>query len=300
MVKATPFLASLQGIAKKLPRAKPAQVHALVYGAFEVAALAGETRRAAALLALLYGGLPPAKRVITALSTHAIDGFCLAAELGDLTKGQPTHPNALTDGGSLAERVAAIERGARARITRNAFLGDYPLSDAWREKPRQDPWFAIDRWRRVQAGVRPEAVTARSEREALARLRELLADWPAAEKGPGMGAELVLALDLAFRHGAEADAKDWIAAHGHRVHGADLTALMLCVPAVAARMVAGAFRPLLQASDAELHTALDRIVEEGGALGGEAAKGPARPRRVPSVQKRKVSCSYSQKIFVNG
>src|SRR5687768_878156 len=113
------YRALLENATKKLPKAKPAQAHALLFDAFKVAALSGDSKTARRLLDIMYGVLPPPKKVVTALSTHAIDVYSYVAGFGDLTRGQPTFAYAFVSDGELADRVAAIERGVRVRVTSN-------------------------------------------------------------------------------------------------------------------------------------------------------------------------------------
>lgn len=289
MAKASGAAATAQAIAKKLAKAAPKQGPKLAYEAFQLAALAGEVEAARALLGALYA-TPPAE-VFTALSTHAMDGFAAAAGLGDVTGGRPAYDRALVQGGPLAERIAAIERGIRARLTTNAFAGDYPKDDAWRAKPPTDAWYAIDRWRRVQ-GLLRGAPTREVELDALGRLRELLADPTGRPNGPGGADALVVALDLALRHGATTDVDGWLAARGAWLTGPFVVETMLCLPAVARAMVAGAFRTGLGAPPADVAAALAEVVRAAGGT-AEPAK-PARPAKIPKVQKRTVEGEYSQ------
>lgn len=291
MAKATGHAAKAQAIAKKLAKASPKQAPALIYDAFQLAALGGVNEAAEALLRALYA-TPPAK-VFTALSTHAIDGFAAAAGLGDVTGGQPASDHGLTKGGTLDERVAASARGVRARLTYNSFAGDPPTDDAWRAKDRGDPWFAIDRWRRIQCLLAADAPGKKAELDALARLRELLADPASTPRGPGGTDPLVLALDLALRHGATADVDRWLDSHRAWFDGAFVIETMLCVPAIARAMVAGTFRPIT-GDPAALATPFADVLRAAGVGARAAAAESARPAKPPKGQKRRVEGEYSQ------
>ncbi len=290
----SPYLTLVKDAARKLGKARGDKAHALVYEALKIAALAGDADAARPLVDAMYGGLPPAKKVLTALATHAIDGLCHATGFGDLTGGKPTFAHALAADGPLAQRVADAERGMRYRLTASAYAGAYPQDDAWRDRPRDDPWFAIDRFRRVQLLLHPDHVTPAREREALTRLRELLADWPLEERGPGGGSELVLALELGLRLRADDDVRTWLSTHGARVHAQKLAEPLLCLPAVATALAAGLLRPLVVPEPAELARAFAAVTSAVTALRQAAPSTSARPTRPPKVQKRRVSCEYAQ------
>lgn len=288
---AHPVVASLTKLAKQIDKATAEKRHGPVFEAFVIAALAGDTKRARAFLDVTASGLPAAKRVVSALSTHAMDVYCAAAGFGDLTKGKPTHDYALVKEGTLAQRVEAIERGVRERVTANAYAGDYPKDDSWRKKPAGDPWRINDRWRRVQWLARPENATAQNELDALERLREILGEWTPESRGAGYGSELVLALDLALRHGARDDAKGWLEAHGARLRDSLLAQTAMCFPSIAKEMVAGGLRIVIGLGDKELAAAFAPIEK---ALGAKAPTAKTSTTKVPAVQKRTVTCEYSQ------
>ena len=296
MARAHPVVAALGKIGKQIAKAAPEKRHSSVHQAFVIAALAGDRERArtfAEALARGAPGMPPAKKVITALSTHALDVWCHAAGLGDLTGGKPNHDYALVKEGRLEERVKAIEIGVRERVTMNAYAGDYPKDDSWRDRPKGDPWRFNDRWRRVQWLAKPENATKESELDALGRLREILGEWGPTSRGAGYGNELVLAIDLALRHGANDDASRWIEAHGSRLREAILGDVALCFPAIAAEAVRGGLQLAVGVGEKELAAAFAPI-EAALADGGAAAKSAAKTAKVPAVQKRTVSCEYSQ------
>lgn len=287
MARAPSHAARAQAIARKLVRASSKQRPPLLYDAFQLAAVAGLVEPARALLALLYT-TPPAA-VFTALSTQAIDGFAAAAGLGDLTGGRPSPAGAPAPGTSLADRVAAGERTVRARLTGNAFAGAVPTDDAWRARPASDPWFRIDRWRRVQ-GLLTGAPTAAVEDDARARLREILADPTIGARTPGGADGLTLGLDLALRHGSVADVDDWLARHGAWLDEPFVIEAMLCLPALARAMVAGTLARVTGDGPA-LARALADVVRAASAGAATAAVSAAAP---PAVQRRTVEASYSQ------
>jgi len=292
MPKKPASLSALERITKKLATTKPEKAHALVYDAFAIAALAGDTRSARRLLHALFA-LPPLKEPVHALSTHGVDVYCAAAGFGDLGGGKPTHRWALVHDGTHAERVAAIEQGVRARVTSDHYSEAVPIDDSWRTKRPNDPWRAIGRWRALQRLVAPDRATAAGDREAIGRMEELLADWPAEERGPGYGAELVVALDLALRQGERATAERWLAMHGRRLLDEPLFWDLVCHPTIAKAMVDGLFRPLEDAKPAELAKQLDAVADATYALvkGGPAPKDPApkKPSSTKTAPKRKAA-----------
>jgi len=297
VARAHPVVTALGEIAKQVAKAAPQRRHAPVHQAFVIAALAGDCERArifAEAFARGAAGMPPANEVVTALSTHVLDVWCHAAGLGDLTGGKPTRDSAFVQEGTLDERVKAIELGVRKRVVGNAYAGDYPQDDSWRDRPVGDPWRFNDRWRRVQWLA--ASATKGNELDAPDRLREILGEWTATSRGAGYGNELVLALDLAFRHGAEDDAARWIDAHGARLRGTILGDVALCFPSIAAQATTGAIRPAIGVGAKELTEAFAPI-EAALADSQAAAKSAARAGRVPAVQKRAVSCEHDLVIL---
>lgn len=132
------------GSARLVEKSSPDKAHRPIYDLILTVTLAGAVDAARRLLALAYGRLPPAKRVATALSTHALDGLSLAAGFGDVTRGAPSTPYGLSVvHGPLEARVAAAAQGMMARLTADAFVGEPPTDDAWRERSVDDPWRAI-------------------------------------------------------------------------------------------------------------------------------------------------------------
>lgn len=293
MARAHPVVAALGKLAKQIAKAAPEKRHASVHQAFLIAALAGDRERARVLAEALgrgAPGMPPAKKVITALSTHALDVWCHAAGLGDLSGGKPTHDYAFVKEGSLDERVKAIESGVRARVTANAYAGDYPKDDSWRDRPAGDPWRFNDRWRRVQWLAMPDNATKANELDALERLREILGEWGPTTRGAGYGSEIVLAIDVALRHGAKADAASWIETHAEKLRESLSAETAMCFPAIAEEMVRGGFRAAIGVAEKDLAAAFAPIEAALGA----AVEAPASPKKVPAVQKRTVTCEYSQ------
>lgn len=288
MPKKAPSIAALERITKALPKTKPAKAHGLVLEAFSIAALAGDVARARRLLDALYS-LPPLASPVHALSTHAVDVYCAAAGFGDLGKGEPTHQWALVSGGTHEERVVAIKLGVRRRVATNAYAKNDSLD--WRTKPRTDPWHTIGRWTEIQALVHPDTMSPEKDREALALMDALLADWPSAERGAGYGAEIIVALDLAFRLGERTIAERWLVAQGERIVRERSFYELVCHPTLAKEMVRGFFRPLEKANPGELATHLDAVVDGTIALANAA---PAPTKKTPKVQKRRVACEYSQ------
>ncbi len=269
-------LAVLQRAARSLAKSKPDKAHAPIYDTLTIAALAGKAAAAQRLHALLRkGALPPPKHgVITALSTQALEVWAHVTQL------------------ATSARLAELQGEILARVTGNAYFGDYPTDDSWRKKPRSDPFFAIDRYRRAQ--LLAQTATPKSEAAALALLGEILADWPPEVRGAGNGNELVLACDLALRLGKGAALPGWLAAHGPRILGQDLIETMLCFPAIATAMAAGAFRQALDATDAELEQGLAAVEEAARSLAA-ASPAPLPKALAPGkVTKRKLGIEYAQ------
>lgn len=296
MAKKPRSIATLERVVKKLAKTKPEKAHSLAFEAFEVAALAGDVASARKLLDALFS-LPALKQPVHALSTHAVDVYCAAAGFGDLGKGKPAHTWALVHDGTLPERVTAIERGVRARIAMDAYSDEIPIDDRWRTMKRADPMRQLGRWRTIQQLAHPERATQGTLRDAFTRMDELLADWPADERGAGYGRELVLALDLALRQGERETADRWLAAHGQRVHDESLFFELVCHPTVATAMVEGFFRRLETASSEDLTAHLDAVAAALRALAttADAARPKTEDRaKPPKVQRRRVSAEYSQ------
>ena len=258
----------------------------MLFDAFEIVAAAGDVPRATTLVEWMYGTRAPAPSdVASALSTAALDGFCHAAHLGDRTGGLPRHERTVTSRGPLAERVAEAETTVRARLTMNAYGGAAPRTDAWMKKQANDPSRRIDQWRRIQ-----RLVEEGDEKQALGRVADLLDELGADERGAGYGDELVLALDLALRNGGSARIPAWLMRHGHRFESESfLIQSALCLPAVAASIVRGDLRETIGLSDDELAGAMEALDQ---ALTIAMAAEP--PKAIPKVQKRRVTCEYSQ------
>lgn len=275
----------LSRVAKELTKASPRKVYRVLFGAFEIVAASGDVPRGRTLVQWMYGRAPEPLEVASVLSTQAIDGFCAAAGLADLTEGKPRHPPSEAKAGALTERVKIAEAMVRARVLANAYEGS-ALTDAdWQQRPPSDPWRAIFRWRSIQA-----LCANGREVEALTRLEALLGEWAPRQRGAGYGNELVLALDLALRHGAAGKVAGWVERHGARF--ADETFLLqtaLCLPAVAGVVVGGALREVVGLKEAELDAAMDAL--DTALRAASAPKDPAGP---PKIQRRRVSAQYNQ------
>ena len=284
--KSNPWAVRLAKLAKEMAKAKPKKLHRILFDAFEIVAAAGDVPRATTIVGWMYGSRSPAPTdVASALSTAALDGFCHAAKLGDRTGGLPRHERTVTSRGPLAERVAEAETTVRGRLTMNAYSGELPTTDAWMKKKLDDPWRSIDRWRRIQ-----RLVDEGNEKEALARIADLLDDLAPDQRGAAYGDELVLALDLALRNGGEARIPAWLARHGHRFESESfLIQSALCLPAVAASIVRGDLRETIGLSEGDLDAAMKALDE---ALTVAMSAVPATA--IPKVQKRRVTCEYSQ------
>lgn len=293
MARGSPTAAALTRIAKQLAKAKPAQVYARLYDGFVTLAGAGEVEACATLLRWMYEGhalLPESPP--TALSTGVIDGFCLAAALGDRTRGLPARRADAPSGGTLAQRARAAERWVRRDLVMNASLRAPLVNEDWRALP--DPPRRVYQWQWIQQLAAPAADGAlpATEALALAELEPYIADWRREWRGVGNGAELVLAIDLAVRHDRRDLVRSWLASQGHRFHTpAFLVEEALCLPAIARAVARGELR-LVDGLDAAAVTAALGAFEI--ALARSAAAASAPPRRVPKVQKRRVWCEYSQ------
>jgi hypothetical protein len=277
---------SLARVAKALAKASPKKIHAVLFEAFEIVAATGDVARAETLVGWMYGRAPAPAEVASALSTQALDGFCAAAKLGDRTGGLPRHPSSGDAPPALTDRVKAAEAVARGRVLMNSYMGDLPTDDGWQKKKPSDPFRAIDRWRRIQG-----LCLAGKEKDALERIASLVADWDPDERGPGYGNELVLALDLALRHGKKAEIPAWLALHGARfVDESFLLQTALCLPAVAAFVAGGGLRDVIGLSDSDLEQAMKAL----DAAFPAAAPAKAAAKAPPKVQKRRVGAEYSQ------
>jgi hypothetical protein len=271
------YLELLETAREKLPHTKPQQAHAFLYDAFRVAALAGDFPSAGQLVRVMYGStLAGARKPIRALSTHALDIFCHVNGFGEVTRGKPMFAFGFVALGALPQRVAAIERGLRLRLTSNMYAGDFPIDDAWRKRPTDDPWFMIDRWRRVQALLSPAEPGGadeidRREKDALGRLEEILTDGPESRRAPGQGAELVIGFDLAFRHRLDEKAASWLEAHGDHVW--DVADELLCSPTIVQKMKEGFFRANVGINDTKLAAACTDLARAAEAIGAASRSG---------------------------
>lgn len=278
------------GTARAIAKGKPDKLQRPLYDLLLMAILAGQVAAARRLLGLLYGHLPHPTKVVTALSTHALDGLSLAAGWGDVTHGQPTTAYGLgVIDGPLEARVAAAANGMMTRLVRNAFMGAAPTDDTWRDRPAADPWRAIERWRRVQGLLQPEVVTAARERDALARLDAILGDIAAGARPVAGGSELVVALDLALRHGDVDRARAWATTHAAIVR--DQVDALACLPSSAKALVEGLFSAASAHSPAAIEAEASAVEAALEALSGAPARKLTKP---PKVQRRQVVTLYSQ------
>lgn len=282
--KKNPWISRLARGAKELAKASPKKIHRILFGAFETVAATGDVARARTLVDWMYGRAPAPLDVASALSTQAIDGFCAAAKLGDRTAGLPRHPPTAAKASALTDRVKAAEAMVRERLLVGAYHGSMPTDDGWQKKEPSDPFRAIDRWRRIQS-----LCVAGQEGDALARLESLLEEWAPVQRGAGYGNELVLALDLALRHGEVAKVPAWLARHGARFAGESfLLQTALCLPAVAELVASGGLREVIGLSELELDTAMK-------ALDAAFPSPPTTSLRAPAkVQRRRVGAEYNQ------
>lgn len=286
--KKNPYAARLARVAKELAKASPKKIHRVLFDAFEIVVATGDVARARTLVEWMYGRAPAPTEVASALSTQAIDGFSAAAKLGDRTRGLPCFPPSDAAPAPLAERVKGAEAMVRGRVLVNAYAGDLPTDDGWQKKKPSDPFRVIDRWRRIQG-----LTAAGKEKDALERLISLVDEWSPDERGAAYGDELVLALDLALRHGAKGKIPGWLERHGARFTDEGfMVQTALCFPAVAAFVVAGGLRDVIGLSDAELDAAMKAL--DAAFPAAPPAKAPKAAKAPPAVQKRRVGAEYSQ------
>jgi hypothetical protein len=98
----------------------------------------------------------------------------------------------------------------RHRLVLDASPTSAPVDASWSALP--SPQRNIPRWRWIQRLARPsDGAPASTEVAALDALVSYLDDWDPASRGVGYGAELVLALDLALRHGRPELVPGWLA-----------------------------------------------------------------------------------------
>lgn len=289
--KASPAAKKLAQLTKEIAKARAEALHASLFGVFVLVAATGDVPRAKRILDTMYGGrTPPPTKVASALSTQAIDGFCAAADLGEVTKGLPYFGPARAQVPPIGERVRGAETMIRERVTTDAYGGVVvPETDAWRDKDPNDRATWIERWRRIQSVAREGTVAA--EKDALARLDAYLGDLGEGARMIAHGDELALALDLALRHAGDALVAAWLAKHrGRVVEERFFLESAMCFPAVASAIVRGALREAIGLSPKDLDAALAEL----DATLDRAAEKAARATKPPKIQRRRVSCSYAQ------
>ncbi|CAN5291700.1 hypothetical protein BH09MYX1_BH09MYX1_45690 [soil metagenome] len=282
-----PQLAELEAIATKLAKAKPDKAYALLHQAFLIFAAAGDAEHATAIVHLVYdGAIPKPTKLVHALGTGPMDGFADANGLPDLTLGEP-RAHHLPAGRPLGERVAITAGLVRHRLT----------GDAYTQLPSPKAPFAElegrELWRKAQMLAHPttdDGATPKTEAEALQALTRYMDAWcnHPEERGAGYGQELVLACDLALRHGASADLDRWLAVLGDKLFAYASDAL--CLPAVARALAGGLLRDRAAISATEATDAFAAIESAARAL-GDGHAGAALDR---GTIVREVSAEYSQ------
>ena len=288
MAKKNPFVVALDRTAKKLAKMKPSKAYELLHGAFLVFAAAGDVEHAGALVRLSYGGtLPRPTKLVHVFGSGPMDGFCAAAKLGDLTKGDPPAPH-LESATTLEGRVRLQEAFVRERLT----------ADAYRQFPPPDAhWSTLEGrelWRRAQILARFDDAGAppKTEGEALDALTKYMDAWCAHpdERGAGYGQEVSLAFDMAIRHGATDRVARWLPALGPHLLDWGI-AEPLCLPHLARAVCAGMLRPLIALTPAQ-ETSLYRAIEEATHALAQGATPPPEPAGKTAL--RSVSAEYSQ------
>jgi len=279
-----PYAAQLAACTKGIAKARPDKLYRPLFDVFVVYAAAGDVARVGRVVDWMYGRIPRPTAVVTVLSTQALDGFCAAAGLGDRSQGLPRSAPLVAGREALERRVEDGETKVRQRLLGYTYGGEVPTDDGWEQLPETDPWRRIRQWGRIQ-----RLVADGQEQEALVRLDRYLDELRPDQRSVGHGSELALALDLGMRHGEHERVQKWLARHGHRFAGDTLLLqTVLCLRAVAAAIANGALRDQVGLSDAERESALQALES------AVAASLSAASKAVPKVQRRRVSCEYSQ------
>jgi hypothetical protein len=277
----------LERLLKTVAKTRPDMLYGQLFRVFLIFAGAGDASRVNHVLSWMYGPrIPAPKGVPSFLSTFAVDGFCAAAGLGDRTRGLPQRAPGAPPG-ALDQRVATAEALVHDRLAQNYanYTGHAAEDDAWRDRPPSDPRRQEDQWSRIKLAMRNG-----QERDALARLITYLDELAAHDRGAGHGDELILALELALRNGEAARVPAWIARHGHLFASEEfLLQCALCLPRLASAIAGGLLTETFGLSHRELETALGTL---DAAL--ETAIATTSVDKAPKVQKRRVSCEYSQ------
>lgn len=179
--------------------------------------------------------------------------------------------------------LVAIELAALARLCVDH--EPEPPSTAFRyiEDPRRRH---DEQWRYVQALARPEhGQRSAREAEAADELESWVPAWEQTSLGGG-GKKVVLALDLALRHGRTAVVEDLVARHAYRFWSHTLNDA-LCLPAIARLMVTGGLR-----GDPSVAIPPARLAKVRKVLAARPPEAFRVPSKVPKVQKRRVSAEY--------
>lgn len=281
----------LERIARALPKANALKAYELLRRAFLIFAASGDVDRAEAVVRIVYApGRPPPSKVVYALGTGDMDGFLRAAGRGDLTRGVPhgsgQYGPLLAPDADLETRVAYWASEVRRRVTLDAYSHLPPPNAPWQQLEGRELWQAAQRL------ARPESDGAPSdhEPEALDALTKYLCSWASrpGDPGAGFGAELVLGLDLALRHG-EGRLPSWLPALATHLFSSLPEAL--CTPSVARAIAGGALRDFIGLSEEDRSASLEALA--AAVAGGPAAAAPPMARPGKPV-KREVGCDSSQ------
>lgn len=285
------YIERLEDVTKELRKARVERVGRVLFDAFALFSFAGDVARAGALLDAMLataktstGKRGPDYLQASVFVPHLVDVVSDAAKLGDRKGGEGTH----------ASRVRAGELMARWWLTQDGWPGTkIPEEGSW-EKKKDAETRQIDHWRFIQAHARPtdDGKDAKTEKKALKSLEAYEAAWRPDERGGGYGNEIVLALDLALRHGRDDLARTWLERQGHRFAESFGVEAALTLPALARAAFEGRFLPIIAVSDADRGALFDGIM---ALVKSRAAEAPAAKKKVvPKVQKRVVDASYSQ------
>ncbi len=278
MTKKSPYASTLAASAKRLAKAKPAKVYGILHEAFLVFVAAGHVAEATAIVRLIYGGkLPRPTEVVHALGTGPMDGFCAAAGLGDLTKGEPA-TEFLASAKTFAERLRVSEEVVRERLTDDAYTQF--------RKPKAK-WTALE-GRELYRKAQLLASSTSTEPEALAAFTKYMDAWcnDPEDRGAGYGQEIALVFDLALRHGARDRIAGWLPVLGSHLLDWEIHEA-LCLPVLAKAIAEGLLAPLVALPKDQAKT-LCR------AIAAAVPKASAAPAKAGKPARRTVSAEYSQ------